>query len=156
MKRKSKIAIFLIVGGFALVNVIWFTTIKMQYASYQSIVPLNEEFNVRHVDNNEKNLSYGYDTPGYLRLTGNLYYTQKFPEDKIAYTFIIWPKLFKDEEYGVIVHEQGEAYQIEITSTLDVRGKDIDDPFSKELLENHHEQLETVLADARETFKLND
>jgi hypothetical protein len=154
LKRKLVIAGLVIIGVFGITNIIWFSTVKAQYSRYENLVPLNKEFNVRLVQNTEKNLIYGYDTPGYLRLTGNLFYTQKFPEEQIAYTFIIWPKPFNKEEYGVIVQEKGESYQIEITPTLDVRGKDLNDLYSKELLDEHRERLEPVLEDARKAFEI--
>ncbi|WP_146551442.1 hypothetical protein [Rummeliibacillus sp. SL167] len=156
MKRKLLFAIFIIIAVFVLINIIWFVAIKVQYAPYERVVPLNEKFDVHHVDDNKKNVVYGYETPAYLHLTGNLYYTQKYPKKQIAYTFIIWPKLFKDEEYGVILQEEGESYQIEITPTLDVRGKDSNNQRSKELLKDHRADLEKVLTDARKTFQLND
>jgi hypothetical protein len=52
------------------------------------------------------------------------------------------------------VQEKGESYQIEITPTLDVRGKDLNDLYSKELLDEHRERLGTVLEDARTAFEI--
>ena len=116
MKRVSRV-IAVILALIVLSSVSWFAWSRQKYGQY--------------IDGMEKSVFYTFLTPRYdsfdrdgydfgvkypdvLTLTGNLSITFHWPEDRFNDVLIIWPKVNGDYEYGVILYDEEESYQVEI------------------------------------------
>ena len=160
MKKKwLMIVSIVILSSFLLLNITWFTFINIKYKPYEKIVPLTEQYGAPvhyRVDIKNSNVQYGFDYPNYLRFESNLFYREEFPEKKISYSFIIWPKFFSSPKYGVIIRMDKEEYQIELNENMKVDGKDKGNQYATQIIKEHEEQLTIIFREMKETFHLNE
>lgn len=157
---KKKIIVIIVICtviSFLLLNIIWFIFINIQYKPYEEIVPLTEQYGAPvyyRIDAENPNIQYGFDYPGYLQFESNLFYREEFPEDKVSYSFIIWPRLFSTPKYGVIIRQNEEEHQIELNENMKVDEKDKGNEYAAQIIKEHEQELTPIFIEMKKTFNL--
>lgn len=149
MKKKVLIAAVGITVLFFVVNIAWFTWRYSKYSGYTEKLQKNEMTSMflvpRYTGTDEEGFSYAVKYPDYLSLTGNLSVTMPAEGDN-PYTdgLIIWPTIDGTYEYGLILYEGGNSYQIETDRDGNARNQE-----EQGIVENHAENVRILLEKAR-------
>ena len=157
MKTKKKTILRVALGLlalFLLVNVCWFTWRAVKYSPYSRGMEENVFSNwvvPRYLYTDEEGYDFGVKYPGYLSLTGNLFVgLPGTDENTFTDCLFIWPKASGGYEYGVIVSENGESYQIYIQPD----GSAVDSENS-EIVARFRETIDTLLRRANARWDLS-
>jgi len=110
--RKWTIVLVAILVLFGLYNLIWYAVVWGKYEKF--VEGMRELYYHRtYVIDELDGYTYNVKIPNYLSFTGNLG-IQRTQDANCA--LIVWPKIFKETEYGVILKdESGRNYAIKLT-----------------------------------------
>lgn len=150
-KMSSSKRIFVIIGCvilflFCTLNIFWYVAVYCRYSDYTDKVPKNE-YGIYGMTDSE-GYNYNVKKPRYLSFkTGNLGVSTN---DGIG--LIIWPKIFDEYKYGVIITVDEILYQIYITEELEV--VDNDNGFYKKILFDNREIIEILFEKANDKWGL--
>lgn len=153
MKKIILRAIFCLLALFILLNISWYVWRAVKYGSYNAgmeenyfstwIVP-------RYIQTDEDGYDYSVKYPDYLTVTGNLSVSSPTTDDNMSTDgLIIWPKFFGGYEYGVILEEGEDEYQIYINTD----GSAIY-PEDSETAARHQENIDALLRKAKGMWNL--
>lgn len=154
MNKFLKTSLILIFLFFIILNIGWFGWRYFKYSSY--INDLKENTGIssllvpRYYKTDADNFNYTLKFPDYLSLTGNL--AIGLPgDDKNPFTdcLIIWPNLDGTYEYGVILYDGDESYQIEVNENGEALNKQYD-----EIIEKHKKNIEKLLYRLKRTWNI--
>lgn len=142
MKKISRlIAVILVLG--ILSGVSWFAWSRQKYGQYIGGMEKSVFYTFltpRYDSFDRDGYDFGVKYPDVLTLTGNLSITSHWPEDRFNDVLIIWPKVNGDYEYGVILYDEEESYQVEINE----RGETLDSGY-EEITKNHSDSVHGLL-----------
>lgn len=146
MKTTYKIIIG-IISIFIIINLGWYGLVQYRYSDFIKDIPKNED-GLNYIQDNE-GYHISVKTPNYLRLTGNLAVSDK--KDRLS--LIIWPNIFKKDqyEYGVTILDGAELNMIEVDKNLQPLSKYGDD--IKELVYKNKEELNKLLQKAKGLYE---
>jgi hypothetical protein len=104
----------------------------------------------RYLYTDAEGYDYSVKYPGYLSLTGNLCVSFPVSDDNyFTDCLIIWPKVSGDYEYGVILSEGDESYQIYIHAD----GSAVN-PEDSAVVTRKQDDIHTLLQKAEEMWNL--
>ena len=152
-KKTVWIVVICILSLFILINISWYIWRMVKYESYSTgmeenffstwIVP-------RYIQTDTDGYDYSVKYPDYLSFTGNLSIVSSSPDDNpFANALIIWPKTFGGYEYGVMLEEGEEQFQIYINPD----GSAVY-PEDSEVTARHQENIDELLQRARKMWNL--
>lgn len=161
-----------LLAAFALLSAAWYLTAYRPYDAYVSALraqpgwreaPALPECGV-----DGKGYTCNVARPGFLHWTGNLgigmpnLVLENGEEVGFTDSLIIWPRMTGEPELGVILYEYGfrengvtcASRQLYITAAGEYRpyGDEAEDAANARLLEEHRENVETLLSRAREIW----
>lgn len=92
---------------------IWYFVTHKKYETYTEGLDINETGVLRKILNpvyysGDGEHEYTVAFPGYLSYVGNL----GVSEAQSGMALLIWPSIFGESEYGVILYDEGEEHQI--------------------------------------------
>lgn len=116
-KRIIIASIFVVVAGFAILNILWFVHYS-HFMDYRSVMTKEEVGGEISYAIRKNGYRYSINCPTYLDFGGNLAIVDhNETTDGNEAVLIIWPKLFKENQYGIILHSKDDfniSYQINI------------------------------------------
>lgn len=135
-----RIIIFAVITFLAL-NAFWFSWRTIQYGKYSkgfTKTVFSEFFTPRYAFNDADGYEYYVKYPDYFTFTGNLSMNnpehEAFEDQDIC--LFIWPKVFGQYEYGILIYDGGQEHQI----YLDENGNAIS-PENKEIVQRHKDEI---------------
>lgn len=171
-KRRLLRLLALLLAAFALLSAAWYLTAYRPYDAYVSALraqpgwreaPALPECGV-----DGKGYTCNVARPGFLHWTGNLgigmpnLVLENGEEVGFTDSLIIWPRMTGEPELGVILYEYDfrengvtcASRQLYITAAGEYRpyGDEAEDAANARLLEEHRENVETLLSRAREIW----
>lgn len=152
-KRNIIKAGIVIIGILTVLNIGWFVAREIKYRPYKqdlsksimstSIVP-------RYTMQDEDGFTYALKYPDYMSLSSNLSVSLPVEDDNpYVDSLIIWIDTFHEKEYGVVLYEKENTFQIEIDNSgnpLDAKDQDV--------INRHKENLDHLLKKAKEKWRL--
>ena len=152
--RKTMLRILLsLLLLFLVINAAWFSWRMVTYGAFSREMENTDTGSwlvPRYHYTDADGFDYGVKYPDYLSLTGNL--SVKLPaegDNPFTDALILWPEAFGGCEYGAILMEDGQEYQI----YLQADGSPVD-PGDKEVAARHQEQIAALLEKAQEMWDL--
>ncbi|MEG0978802.1 MAG: hypothetical protein RSD17_03850 [Oscillospiraceae bacterium] len=136
---KKKILIILIVL-FGIYNAIWSIIINDIYSPVQDFLDGKEYIT------DEEYYSYSLSKPYYLQYTGNLAVTDKDGN----YVLLIWPVVFGEDEYGVLINGDKETYSVYVDKFMKAK-----DPREQYIIDEHKAQVEKLFEKANKFWDIN-
>lgn len=117
-RSKKKIALCVFVALIACLLVysgIWYFMTHKKYGAYTEGLDINETGGLRKIlspvyYSGDGEHEYTVAFPGYLSYVGNL----GVSEAQSGMSLLIWPSIFGESEYGVILYDEGQDHQIMI------------------------------------------
>ncbi|RJO98146.1 hypothetical protein D3D03_10505 [Exiguobacterium sp. RIT452] len=146
MNRKKKgwcIALGLM-GGFLLLDLIWYGVTTVQYKPFVSAVP---DFDGVH-SLTQDGVSYTVETPGYLSYTGRLMIADK----QAGLAVGVYPQLFQDDTYEVWIQEGVRGYLLDVNNCLELL-----EPYDEqqEILTRNKPEITRLMEQAKSVFPLD-
>jgi hypothetical protein len=147
VKRKLITVSAILIGLFLLVNIVWYVWRNITYSQYIKAMTPNSyssiivpRYYLRDSDGYDFNVKY----PDYLSFTGNLGVgIPSIDENLFTDALMIWPKMGGGYEYGALLYEGDNGYQVYI----DANGNAIDKVFD-EVVARHRDNIESLLIKA--------
>ncbi|MEG1819966.1 MAG: hypothetical protein RR012_07840 [Oscillospiraceae bacterium] len=136
---KKKILIILIVL-FGIYNAIWSIIINDIYSPVQDFLDGKEYIT------DEEYYSYSLSKPYYLQYTGNLAVTDKDGN----YVLLIWPVVFGEDEYGVLINGDKETYSVYVDKFMKAK-----DPREQHIIDENKAQVEKLFEKANKFWDIN-
>ena len=112
-KKKVLIAIIVIIALFIFINLGWFVWSHISYTGYTEDLNRNAFYTFmvpNYAGKDGDGFEYSVKFPDWLTFTGNL--AVGYPgtdENPFTDGLIIWPKVFRGYEYGVIINTEDEG-----------------------------------------------
>ena len=95
---------------------------------------------------NDEQYTYFVKYPDYLSITGNLAVSVRNEEAGVQ-AFLIWPTLFGEQQYGLMIADETGSYQI----YTDKDGKPIDAAY-REITEKYSSEIADIVAAANDVW----
>ncbi len=152
VKKVIKIVCILLVI-FCLLNILWYCWRANKYGVYSEGMSETEfsSFVVPKYLDSSDGYNYSVKYPDYLSFTGNLALSVPSEDDNpFTDSLIIWPNVDGSYEYGIILYEGEDEWQIYV----DENGQALD-PQYDEVIENHQENVDLLFEKANERWDLD-
>ncbi|MDL2233446.1 hypothetical protein LJC63_07695, partial [Ruminococcaceae bacterium OttesenSCG-928-L11] len=150
-KKKITLTVCVVLALFALLNIGWFAWRAVKYAPYSTAMTQNAFSDVivpRYAFVDDEGYNYNVKYPDYLSFTGNISVGMPASDDNLfTDALIIWPLASGGYEYGVLLYEESEGYQIYIDSQGNAVNRNDD-----EVIERHKDNIGTLLQRAEEMW----
>ena len=144
MKKKVFKIILAAAIMFAAYNVVWFAWSHSKYGKLSSGMEENEFSNFvtpRYIFTDADQYDYLVKYPDYLTFTGNLSVGMPAAdENPFTDALIIWPALSGSYEFGVILYEEGNGYQVYIDADGNALSKEYE-----EVVSRHSDNIKNLL-----------
>ena len=131
-----------------LLTLIWFAWSRIFFSGYCNEMKPNEFSNIitpRYYKNDEQ-YTYFVKYPDYLSTTGNMAVSARNDEAGVQ-AFLIWPTLFGEQKFGLIIADETGSYQI----STDIEGKPIDASY-REITEKYSSEIADIVAAANDVW----
>lgn len=147
--------VFAVAGGilalFVLLNIVWFIWRGVKYGSFTDGMEKSVWDTVlvpRYILSDSEGYDYAVKYPDYLTFTGNLSVGMPASDNSpFTDSLIIWPLLDGSYEYGVLLYEGEDAYQIYI----DMEEKPLESEYH-DVIERHSDNIYILLQKADELW----
>ena len=173
-KRRLLRLLALLLAAFALLSAAWYLTAYRPYDAYVSALRAQPGWReapaLPECGTDGEGYSCNVARPGFLHWTGNLgigmpnLVLENGEEVGFTDSLIIWPRMTGEPELGVILYEYDfrengvtcASRQLYITAVGDYLpyGDEAEDAANARLLEEHRENVETLLSRAREIWEM--
>lgn len=138
----------IILSIWLLLTLIWFSWSRIFFSGYSNEMKPNEFSNFitpRYYKNDEQ-YTYFVKYPDYLSTTGNLAVSVRGDEAGVQ-AFLIWPTLFGEQKYGLIIDDETGSYQI----YTDKEGKPIDAGY-REITDRYSSDIADIVTAANNAW----
>jgi len=152
MKKKLTRLSGILFALFVLLNISWFAWRSVKYAPYGEGMEYNNlSFMVpRYKMTDEDGYDYSIKYPDYLTSTGNLCVgIPASDENMFTDALIIWPLVTGGYEYGILLHDEDNSYQIYV----DENGNALDDSCDV-IIEQHRSNIDSLLDKASAVWNI--
>ena len=153
-KAKKRIAVIIIIAICAILalNVGWCAIRQIRFNPYVQGMSKSEASTIlvpRYCETDKEGFTLAVKYPDYMSLEGNLSVAMPVIEDDMgsADALIIWINGSNKKEYGFIINEDGNQYQIETDSYGQALNKG-----DQKVIDRHQENVELLLEKANEQW----
>lgn len=137
MKKIIKTICLIAVSIWLVLTLSWFAWSRISFSEYCKGMQQNEFSTMitpRYYKNDEQ-YTYFVKYPDYLSITGNLAVSVRNDEAGVQ-AFLIWPVLFGEQKYGIMIADETGSYQIYTDkegNPIDIGYREITDEYSSEI-----------------------
>ena len=154
MNKKNMIKLGIAMISILIVlNIGWFSAREIKYQPYKQDLSksIMSTFVVpRYIAQDEDGFTYALKYPAYMSLSGNLSVSLPVKDDNpYVDSLIVWIDTFDKKEYGVVLYENENVYQIEIDSS----GNPLDSE-DQDIINKHKENVNSLLKKAKEKWEI--
>jgi len=144
LKKKRPRITLILIGGFLLLNLVWYGVTAVQYKPFVSAVP---DFDGVH-SMMQDGFSYTVETPDYLSYTGRLMIADK----QAGLAVGVYPHLFQDDTYEVWIQEGLNGYLLDVNNSLELL-----EPYDKQqdVLNRNKSEITRLMDQVKSVFSLD-